>query len=580
MNYATHVSRRANPQTEPASPLQQQNSAGGYSFVLDDWGRLDRFLVLGADGGTYYAAERKLTKENAACVERCFAADPIRAADRIADMSESGRCPKNDPAIFALALGASHPSERARKAALSQLQRVCRTGTHILQFAAMCKELRGFGRGLRSALSHWYRDKSTDDLAYQAVKYQSRGGWSHRDVLRLSHAEPRDPGGPGEKHAALFRWISCGDSTATRAVTRKRSGRTVEYGPVPSLPALVQAYERMKRADSVGDVVKLIGEHRLTHEMVPTKWQADADVWRALLPHMPLMAMTRSLGRLTANGVLAMLSDPVRLIVDKLKDRDAIRRARLHPLSLLVALKTYQQGHGDKGKLSWEPLPQIVDALDAAFYLAFENVVPTGKNILLAVDVSGSMDGGSICGAQSITPRIGAAAMAMAITKTEHNWGAVAFSSGLPGEYMFRDGSSLHSVYHRLSAGISPLPISPSMRLDTVVEAMKRIPMGGTDCSLPMLYAKDKGLQVDAFVLLTDSETWANPHCHPHQALRDYRNASGRDAKLVVVGMTASDVTVCDPNDPGQLNVAGFDTAAPQLISDFIKEGSAIRNAA
>ena len=52
---------------------------------------------------------------------------------------------------------------------------------------------------------------------------------------------------------------------------------------------------------------------------------------------------------------------------------------------------------------------------------------------------------------------------------------------------------------------------------------------------------------------------------------RDYRRASGIDARLVVVGMVSNGFTIADPNDPGMLDVVGFDTATPQLISDFAR---------
>ena len=37
---------------------------------MDDMTRLQRFLILGSEGGSYYASERKLTLENAAAVKR------------------------------------------------------------------------------------------------------------------------------------------------------------------------------------------------------------------------------------------------------------------------------------------------------------------------------------------------------------------------------------------------------------------------------------------------------------------------------------------------------------------------------
>ena len=43
----------------------------------------------------------------------------------------------------------------------------------------------------------------------------------------------------------------------------------------------------------------------------------------------------------------------------------------------------------------------------------------------------------------------------------------------------------------------------------------------------------------------------------------------GIPARLIVVGMTATNFTIADPEDPGTLDVVGFDTATPRLISDF-----------
>ena len=46
--------------------------------------------------------------------------------------------------------------------------------------------------------------------------------------------------------------------------------------------------------------------------------------------------------------------------------------------------------------------------------------------------------------------------------------------------------------------------------------------MGGTDCALPMIYAKQKKLKIDIFIVYTDSETWFGK-IHPTEALKQYR---------------------------------------------------------
>lgn len=97
---------------------------------------------------------------------------------------------------------------------------------------------------------------------------------------------------------------------------------------------------------------------------------------------------------------------------------------------------------------------------------------------------------------------------------------------------------------------------------------MSGLPFGGTDCALPMVWARKHKVEVDTFAVYTDNETWAGD-MHPHQALREYRDWSGIDARLVVIGMTATDFTIADPTDPGMLDVAGFDSAVPMLLNNF-----------
>ena len=147
--------------------------------------------------------------------------------------------------------------------------------------------------------------------------------------------------------------------------------------------------------------------------------------------------------------------------------------------------------------------------------------------------------------------------MALVTAATEPQHTIVAFTRG---DYGTRYGGS----------GISPLAISPRQRLDDVVRAVSNLPFGGTDCALPMLWALEHGVAADAFVIYTDSETWAG-EIHPAQALWQYRERTGIPARLVVVGMVSNGFSIADPNDAGMLDVVGFDTAAPELIAGFVR---------
>lgn len=565
MNYAQHFNPNKTPQNEKADSRQIANSAGGHSFQLDKWKRLDRWLILGAEGGSYYATEHKLTRENAKTVGECLDEDGPRAVEQIASISEQGRAPKNDPAIFALALAASHKDEAVRRAALAALPRVCRIGTHLFHFVQAVDSFRGWGPGLRRAVSSWYSSRSTDQLCYQVAKYQQRDGWSNRDLLRLSHASPK------LEHAAVYRWISGAGLDAREvagSIKAKRGARN--YPASPELPAFLAAFDELKTADEKR-TIQLIREHGFSHEMIDTRHKNSADVWEALLEKMPPGALVRNLGKMTAVGLLKPMSASIPVVAARLTDEAKLRKARVHPIDMLKALLTYRRGHGNKGKLTWDSVSQICDALDAGFYTSFGAVVPSGARTLLAIDVSGSMESGTVAGVNGLTPRIAAGAMAMVTARVEKQWHAVGFSNAVHGSWTYGSGRSMHGGWN---SALMPLAISPRQRLDDVCKTMAAVPMGGTDCSLPMLYAAAQKIEVDCFAVYTDSETWAGD-VHPHQALSLYRNTMGIDAKLVVVGMVANEFTIAHPDDAGMLDVVGFDTAAPAVIADFSRVGSA-----
>jgi 60 kDa SS-A/Ro ribonucleoprotein len=550
MSYLKRHGKRRVPQWAPLNG-QVPNSAGGYAWEVDEWTRLRRFLVLGSAGGSYYASEWKLTRENARWVELCVREDGPRAVAEIVRVSDEGRAPKNDPALFALAVASGRGDEKTRAAALDALRQVARTGTHLFQFVSFVEGFRGWGRSLRRAVGRWYSARSVDALAYQAVKYRQRDGVSHRDVLRLAHPARRvSSGNPTlevtPEHERLFEWIVRGTDSA-------------------GLPQLVKGFLRVQGAKTPADAAEVVREYRLPREALDTEHLTSPEVWDALLEDMPITALVRNLATMTRVGVIAPGSAGTQKVVAQIGDAERIRRARVHPIALLAALRTYESGHGARGRGVWNPVREVVDALDAAFYSAFQNVEPTGRRLLLALDVSGSMTWGEVAGVPALTPRDASAALALVTAAVEDRYEIVGFYAGRRGWK-----SDRKPPWGFDKAGLTPLAISPRQRLDDAIKTVSDLPFGGTDCALPMLYALAKEREVDTFVIYTDSETWAGD-VHPAQALAEYRQASGIDARLVVAGMVSNGFSIADPADPGMLDVVGFDTATPELIAQFAR---------
>ena len=514
------------------------SSDGAYVFEADPSTVLDRFLILGSDQPTYYASARKLTQDNARVIEALIREDAMAVVERIAEVSDAGRAPNNNPALMALAMCvALAPNSKVRNAAMAELPRVARIPTHLFHFLTYAQAFgQGWGRSFKRGVANWFTSKDVDRLAYLAMKYKQRDGWALNDVLQKAHPRPNGD----ENRNALYRWVTWNEIDE-------------DLFSQQLLAAI-----RLQTVTNATEAALIILDHRLPREVVPTQFLNSEIVWDALLEAMPITAMIRSLAKMTAVGLLAPISAAAKLVVRRLGDSERLRKARVHPIAVLKALRTYEQGHGDRGNLTWKPLGQIVDGLNDAFYASFGNVEPTGKRTGLFLDVSSSMTCGSI-GGLNMTPREASAAMALVTANVEQDWEIFGFSSP---RGTGCSGSSLQN-----------LTITPRQRLNDAVRAVSGLNFGSTALELPMTVAKDQKWDIDTFVIYTDNETNHYGGIHPAQALREYRQFIGHDAKLVVVGMIANQITIADPKDGGMLDVVGFDTAAPNIISHFARAG-------
>lgn len=520
--HLVHTQQEQSPNTVP-------NNAGGFSFQVDDWTRLQRFLILGTEGGSYYATERKMTRDSAAAVERCIAADHKRVVDIIVSVSEQGRAPKNDPALFALAMASKLAKDPlARAYAMEALPKVARIGTHLFHFAEYVKGFGGWGRGTVRGFQNWYEGKSDMELAHQITKYKSRDGWSHRDILRKAHPHTAD-----FTRNSIYRFVTKGEFE----LAKRGDNAALHY---------ILATEEAQTCDRK-KLVELIAEYKLPREVVPTEALNDPAVWNALLPHMGVTALVRNLGKLTAVGVVGPLSNCAKQVLEALRNSDQIKRSKIHPVQLLVAYKTYSNGHGDKGSLSWTPNPNVVAALEDAFYASFGNVEPSNKKTLLALDVSESMTSNTIAGMSNITAREASAVMAMVTLRSE----AESYMCGFSSRFI-------------------QLKITPRDSLDAIMSEIANLPFSYTDPTVAIKWALDNKVPAEVFAVYTDNEV-NGPSIPPARAIKEYRQKTGIAAKLIVVGMCVNKFTIADPSDGGMMDVCGFDTAAPNVMADFAR---------
>jgi hypothetical protein len=317
------------------------------------------------------------------------------------------------------------------------------------------------------------------------------------------------------------------------------------------LKALVELAKTGEKKDAATAVAIMERNKKIQREHLPTELLNTPQIWETLLTGMGMTALVRNLGKLSQVGVASSRSQD---IIKMLGDPKNVKESKIHPLQVLVGMKTYSQGKGDLGSMTWPVNSYITTALSTTFRQAFGNITPTGKRFMIGLDVSGSMSMCMCAGAKNITPREGSVAMAMMTLHAE----------GAQNVHVYGFSNVFYSFNGK---------IRPEMTIQDAIKATD-VPFGATDCALPMTEAlkmyMHSGIVFDVFCVYTDNETYA-PNIHPQVALEQYRKATGVDAKLIVVGMVANQLTIADPKDKNTLNLAGFDTSTPELISLFIR---------
>lgn len=517
------------PQSQPIPGKNQvKNSAGGYTFQIDDLKMFRRFLILGTEGGNFYASEKEMNFQNIQTIHNLLKAGKGReVVDELVKVSSEGLASKNDAAIFSLAVVLSEGSDDEKRYAISKFNDVVRIGTHLLQFVDYADNMRGWGKNLKRAVTSWYTSKTAEKVAFQCIKYANRAGWTHKDVLRHLHLKPKDA-----VFNAVFKYIA--------------KGIPNDGDVVDKATQMIAAYEEIKRTDNEKRILELVDRYKFPMEFIPTE-KRSKKVWEHILPNSGMTFLIRNLGNLSKQGLLVDSNfGLINMLEDKFTNVEQIKAARLHPMQILLAMDTYGSGKGFKGSNTWNVSQRAMDILDKAFYLAFDAIETSGKRFMLSVDVSGSMTWAtSNIAGTNISSRKAAACMCMATYKSERNTFVKGFSSEMV-----------------------DIPIGKNDRLDAVMDKMGRVPAGATDCAKPMIYATEQRIPIDTFVIYTDNETWCG-NIHPSQALEQYRQKMGINAKLAVCAFAVNNFSIADPKDLGMMDFVGMSADTPKFLSAF-----------
>ncbi|VDI74270.1 Hypothetical predicted protein [Mytilus galloprovincialis] len=475
----------------------------------------------------------------------------------IKDVSVLNRACKQNPTLYALAVCARSNNLSTKHAAYGVLNDVCRIPTHLFQFIKYCEEMSGhesgWGRSHRKAISQWYKQfgqvdphgrKNPLKLAYLVTKFRRRFKWSHKDVIRLAHVRSRNKAIRMTLQYALGKTVEDADSTMSTEASEVRD--------------FLIAVHNAKHCSLEKDEEKLceyIVLHQLSWEHVPNLFlKYSVKVWETLFRLMPMTAMIRNLGKMTSLDGKPGADFWVSLVEARLLDDLQLASARIHPLTLLIAMKHYEQGAQRNKKISWDPNPRIIEALKNAFIRNTKVTQPQGRKYLMAISVGENMQK-PICGS-TITAGEAAAAMVYSTIQTE-DVEVILFTNKIEEAVTanINRGEDLQSIVKKI------YQIQPETKSNYTKQ----------DLSIPFKWAAEGRKKFDAIMVFTDSITSCG-FIHPAEALKQYTQYMAiPDYRFVVVAMTSDKYSVAAPDSVHNLDVVGFDTLTPGLIMEFVE---------
>jgi len=499
-----------------AAPANTTNEAGGKAYAFSAEHALAQYAVTGTLHNTFYAsAEDQLTK----LLELAGACSPEWVAKTAVYCRERGFM-KDAPTVLLATLAVRDVALMKRVFA-----RIVDSGKMLRSFVQVIRSgqvgRKSLGSAPKRAAQAWFAARSPEMIFRQSLGNQP----SMADVIKLTRPSPKLPNGETDKtREALYGYLI---------------GKVVDRA---ALPPIVQAFEGFKKGEGPMPDVPF--------ELL-TALELDTSHWTAIARAMTWTQTRMNLNTLLRKGVLADAA-MVDLVAARLRDPDAVRRARAFPYQLLAAFRAAASGM---------PLP-IANALQDALEIATENVPALAGRVVICPDVSGSMH-------SPITGHRGSATTAVRCLDV----------AGLFAAAILRKNPDALVLPFSDDVVTMPRPLNPRDSIMTNADALAALPSGGTACSAPLRRLNALGAPVDVVIVVSDNQSWADFALRPTGRTTrgtamaeewERLRVKNPKARLVLVDLQPNQTTqVVDRQDV--LNVGGFSDAVFELCSTFAK---------
>jgi 60 kDa SS-A/Ro ribonucleoprotein len=493
----------------PTADVRNEEGAPAYAYAPRH--QLAQLAATGCLGATFYASAEDqlevvlaLTRElDAEFIAK--AAIHARAAGHMKDM----------PALLLAVLAVKDVRLLAKV-----FGRVIDSGKMLRAFVQIVRSgvtgRKSLGSRPKALVQHWLVTASEAQLLHASIGTQP----SLADVVKMVHPKPTEAW-----RAAWFAWLI---------------GKPYDEA---ALPPETKAFERYKRALRAGESP---GELPDVPYQLLTALDLTTVEWTAIARKGSWQMVRQNLNTFARHGVF---DEPgmVEVIAAKLRDRDAIARARVLPYQLLAAFKS------TPGEVPTEVRSALQDAMDTAL----ANVPAIAGQVVVCPDVSGSMR-------SPVTGQRGTATSKVLCVDV-----AALVAAALI------DANPLARVLP-FEQRVVDIDLNPRDSVMTNAQKLAAIGGGGTNVSAPLERLVEQRATVDLVVIVSDNQSWIDAtRSGATETMRQWQALKVRnpDAKLVCIDLQPYGTTqALERTDV--MNVGGFSDAVFGLLASFVGGGS------
>lgn len=500
------------------------NAAGGRAYTLSNPQALAQLVATGTLSQTFYVdAQTQLQQVLDLCadLDSAFIAKAAVYARRHAYM-------KDMPVLLLAILSSKDDGKDWLKLVFPLVidnGKQLRNFVQILRSGAVGRK--SLGTLPKKLVNQWLIEASDAKLIGASIGNEP----SLADVLKMTHPKPNDP-----RREALFGYVlgkAHDHSVLPEAVQQLVAFRQGEQQVVPDVP--IQLLMSLPLSASQWAQIALNGG------------------WQMLRMNLNTFARYKVFE-------LEGLTDA---IAARLVDAEAIRKSRVFPYQLLMTWSALD-----------DSVPQAVrDALEVALEIALRNVPELVGNVVVAVDVSGSMHSsvtGHRKGATSKLRCVDAAGLFAAALKRVNPQVRI-----MPFDTALHEDVQGQSLKDQAAAwfGAKPKAKAHTLGVMALAKHLASKGGGGTYTALPLERLNAQQAAVDLMIYFSDNESWADPQFNRGTAMmREWDRLKKRcpNAKLVCVDVQPYTTTQAYERSD-VLNIGGFADEVFRLIGLFAR---------